>query len=378
MQAVHAPGVGGVVVEYDGEAAAFRPHEQASRAWISARLAKLKGYRYPEPEVAEGTRLYVVPVEALEPAEAANLGVASADDLFGGVVPHAFVATKSITHPLVSDPSCVPYGWSTSFAPTVRDIVLDGYTAFSVEDARCAGRLLLKKGAARIKPSGAKGSLGQATVHAARELDETLEKLEAREIARMGVVLEEEVDEMRTCSIGQVEVAGIVASYCGTQRATMNGHGAHAYGGSDLIVARGGYDALAALDLPPGLRLALEQARRFDEAALAAYPGLYKSRTNYDVLQGSTGNGSRSGVLEQSWRPGGASAAEVAALEAFQADPGLDAIKASTREVYGECGVPDGAHRIFEGVDERAGRLSKYCWIEEHGNPQGTVRDRGR
>ena len=42
-----------------------------------------------------------------------------------------------------------------------------------------------------------------------------------------------------------------------------------------------------------------------------------------------------SGVLEQSWRVGGASGAEIAALEAFRAEPALQVVRASTVEVYG-------------------------------------------
>ena len=68
-------------------------------------------------------------------------------------------------------------------------------------------------------------------------------------------------------------------------------------------------------------------------------------------------------MLEQSWRLGGASAAEIVALEAFSRDPALDAVRASTHEVHGECDLPSGAIVQFEGMDERVGPITKYALL---------------
>ena len=82
--------------------------------------------------------------------------------------------------------------------------------------------------------------------------------------------------------------------------------------------------------------------------------------------------GWRLGILEQSWRIGGASGAEVAALEAFRADPGLRALRAATVERYGEGQPrPPGATVYFDGVDERDGPMTKYALAEpQHGDPR--------
>jgi hypothetical protein len=75
-------------------------------------------------------------------------------------------------------------------------------------------------------------------------------------------------------------------------------------------------------------------------------------------------------VLEQSWRAGGASGAEVAALEAFRADPGLRAVRASTFEIYGQCHAPPpGAVVYFCGEDERVGSMTKYAVAGPYGGP---------
>src|SRR3954463_7685949 len=98
-----------------------------------------------------------------------------------------------------------------------------------------------------------------------------------------------------------------------------------------------------------------------------AFPGMILSRRNYDVAQGYDGRRQlRSGVLEQSWRIGGASGAEIAALEAFRANPALEVVRASTMEIYGDRDPPPHATVYFRGVDEEVGPMTKYAMAEPH------------
>ena len=110
-------------------------HNARTRAWIASRLAELQGvefagdfdedYRYPEP-------LYFVPKDTVCPVELARaLGIRGCHDLFGGVAPYPFVATKAITHTLDSPAAYAPAGWSDHFGERVCDVVLPGATAFS-------------------------------------------------------------------------------------------------------------------------------------------------------------------------------------------------------------------------------------------------------
>ena len=128
----------------------------------------------------------------------------------------------------------------------------------------------------------------------------------------------------------------------------------------------GDFDALLALTLPEDIRLAIAQARAYDDAATQCFDGLFASRRNYDVAQGLDAAGHRrSGVLEQSWRLGGASGAEIGALEAFRADPSLRTVRAMSREVYGEApALPANAAVYFSGNDPHVGPLTKYAWTE--------------
>lgn len=94
----------------------------------------------------------------------------------------------------------------------------------------------------------------------------------------------------------------------------------------------------------------VEQACRYDRFIAAAYPGLHISRRNYDVVSGDDGQaGAVCGVLEQSWRVGGATPAELAAIASFQDDASLQWVRASTHEIY--QGEPPADAQIYYRAD---------------------------
>lgn len=371
-----APQERGTVVVYPGNAQrAPCSHESATYCEVARRLATIKGYDYGGLFDASCTYdgpVYFVPSDTFVSLEAARaLGIHHEQHLFGGVVPYPFIATKTITHALPAPGAKAPPGWSPELAQRVHDVVLPGYSVFSIDDARDAGAALLRQGAVRVKMASGIGGLGQWVVADAGELDACLDALDAQEVARDGLVCERNLAQVETLSVGQVRVGELLASYCGTQRLTTNNAGEEVYGGSDLIVARGDFDALLQLDLAPPALQAIAQARAYHAAVLQTYPSMFASRCNYDVAQGRDEAGRRySGVLEQSWRIGGASGAEVAALAAFRDDPALASVRASTVEVYGgDANVPADAVLYFQDVDERAGPITKYSTLAPHANP---------
>lgn len=364
----------GDVVVYREPTSDRAAHDHATCREIARKLAAIKGYRYAgdyDNRARYPRALYFVPTDTLIGVEQARaLGIAGEHDLFGGIAPHPFVATKSISHPLVDDDACAPDGWSEAFAQQVRASVLHGFSAFSVDDAMRAAIRLFAHGPVRVKQALGIGGHGQAVATDRQALERALAELDPDEVLRYGISLEQDLVDVTTYSVGQVRVDDLVASYCGTQRLTQNNTGKEVYGGSDLLVARGEFDALLALNPVPAMRSAIDQARRYDSAAFECFAGLVASRRNYDVAQGADARGhARSGVLEQSWRVGGASGAEVAALAAFRADPALAVVRASSTEVYGtDASLPPHATVYFQGDDERAGPLTKYSLIEPHGH----------
>jgi hypothetical protein len=153
-------------------------------------------------------------------------------------------------------------------------------------------------------------------------------------------------------------------AYHGTQRSVTNNHGLSVYGGSHLICVRGGWAELENLPMDAGAKLAVRQARAYDHNA-ARYPGFFASRRNYDVGQGIDGLGQRrSGVLEASWRSGGASTAEVAALIEFERDSALQVVEATSIKQFGNpCKIPPGAVVHFQGDDPEDGPLLRYTVV---------------
>ena len=90
---------------------------------------------------------------------------------------------------------------------------------------------------------------------------------------------------MSTLSLGKVAVDRLTVSYVGTQDETPDNEGRNVYGGSDLTVVRGGWEALHRLEVDPVARQAIAQAIAYDSAAVE-FPGFVASRRNYDVAVG--------------------------------------------------------------------------------------------
>src|SRR5258706_7494193 len=197
----------GTVVTYSCRAC--RAHESATLHELARRLAALKGYDFAE-EYDNGARpypgpLYFVPNDTLVGIDSAQkLGIRNEQDLFGGVVPFAFAATKTITHALPAADSRAPEGWSREFTSSVRDVVLPGCSAFTRCDARSAGARLLELGRVRIKRPAGIGGLRPVGGDDARALDGQLASLADDARSRAGLVLQQDMTDIVTHSVRHV------------------------------------------------------------------------------------------------------------------------------------------------------------------------------
>ena len=361
----------GSVVLGIGRDAAHSSHEAAAHAAIAQQLADLLDYDFAGayvPGQSYAGPLYFVPGDVLTGLDTADAcGIRSTSDLFGGVVPDRVMASKAITHPLVEDPTRAPEGWSAAFAERVRAVVLPGYSAYAPADARLAGRALLQRGPVRIKPAHGNAGRGQRVASDIGELDTIVGAFDEEALARDGLVLETDLVDLTTWSVGQVRVGHHTIAYYGTQWLTRDNAGEVAYGGSSLRVHRGGFDALLRESLPPPVRAAAAQAQLYDEAARQCFPRMFASRRNYDVVQGKDHRGQpHAGVLESSWRIGGASGAEAAALLRFHDEPGRRWLGVRSEERYGtDATPPPGASVLFHGADPVVGPLLKFTLVED-------------
>jgi hypothetical protein len=189
----------GIVAAFPRRARASE-HEVASLDAQAARLAALLGRRYvpdyrPSRHGGGVVPYYVPDLTIIGARRAAVLGIVSETDLYGGVAPHAFVATKSISHGLVGPQASRPASWSMALADMLGDAVLEGYTAFCPEDALAAGRRLLARGTVRVKPADATAGRGQVVVRSLDALQAALAEQSPRLMQRLGLVLEEDLEE---------------------------------------------------------------------------------------------------------------------------------------------------------------------------------------
>ena len=351
-------------------------HEAATGQWIGERLAALLGFEYGGVHAQDASYRaspFFVPDTTLLMSEAHELGIHGPGQLLGGVVPHPFVATKSITHPLVEGARVVPEGWSNTLGTALDEVTLPGFTAFGAEDAARAARQLFEQGLpARIKRADGIGGLGQSVATDRKSLDAALAHLDPQSLARVGAVVELNLKPVKTYSIGTVVVGPHRIAYFGTQRLTRNRRGMAVYGGSTLSCLRGDLgDLLATLD-DEAERRVLRCAIRYDAEVSRAYPEFFASRRNYDVALGVDPSGvPRTGVLEQSWRIGGATPAEILALEAMHLDPQLTRVSVSTHEVYEMIDAPLGAQVYFRGEDPAVGPMTKYALLDAQDDAHG-------
>ncbi|WP_136477313.1 DUF3182 family protein [Pseudomonas sp. DG56-2] len=347
-------------------------HEHSVHLAIAERLAQLLNTQVIKPaqSLSADDNYYFLPTETLIDTDRyQHLGITSDRDLFGGLVSRPYMATKAISHPLPAN-ARYPLGWTDDFARQASDALLRGYTVFSLADAMCAAELLLRTGPLRIKPVRAKAGRGQIVASTLHEVEQALKSRCEKDLAIWGLVLEENLTQVQTFSVGQALVAGIQCSYYGTQQLTHDHAGEEVYGGSDLVVVRGSYDTLLQLELEQPIRLAITQARTYEQAAVRNFPGFIASRRNYDVARGLNSQGQpKSGVLEQSWRIGGASSAEILAIQAFASDASLTRVRASTHEVFDEPLVPADATIFYQGDDSELGRICKYARLRDYDHP---------
>ena len=223
---------------------------------------------------------------------------------------------------------------------------------------------LLPLGSIRAKEPLGDGGYGQTTLAGIGELEAFLEKLSLEKIGCHGLVLETHLHQAATRSVGQTMIGDRMITYHGTQRSITNNRGLSVYAGSHLTCVRGGWKKLEELSMDAKTRLVVSQARTYDRNA-DRYPGFLASRRNYDVGQGMDGHGQwRSGVFEASWRSGGASTAELAALMALAEDPTLQVVEATSAKQFGRrTTIPPGAVIHFHGDDPEDGPLLRYTLV---------------
>jgi hypothetical protein len=199
-------------------------HEVETNRALARWLAQILGLKFGgsyDPQQHGGRDLYLLPTQTLVGAAAARqLGVKGPGDLWGGYVEHDFICTKAISHGLLNYKAHAPQGWAPLFSERVRSVVLDGLSVFSFEDARPAAEHLLYTGPIRLKPIHACAGRGQEVIEQPRPVRRSPRPARSQKLFSEGVVLEQDLDQVITHSVGQSFIGDKLLSYCGDQYLT--------------------------------------------------------------------------------------------------------------------------------------------------------------
>src|SRR6185436_3044946 len=131
----------------------------------------------------------------------------------------------AIIHKVPAAKATRPKGWNVRFTDLVEEFALPGYTAFDKREAYAAGEQLLQSGPIRLKDVFAAGGAGQVVVCNSDALRRELDRFSPEGRTHWAVVLESNLEQIVTYSVGQIYLGGITISYWGTQRLTCDNCG---------------------------------------------------------------------------------------------------------------------------------------------------------
>lgn len=318
-------------------------------------------------ELKDLAACYYLPNQILLQDQAIALGIYSLNDLYGGVVPYEFLKDKSLTHPIYHISMNRPEGWNNQLGVYLKPYVLDGFSAFTTQDVLWAAQGMIDSGPIRLKLASTTSEQSHWVFSHHAEFIKFINQMQDHPLFKQGMVVEEDLRNTTTFSIGQTEIGGLLISYCGEHVLTTNLNGEKTYGGANLFVVRGNYNQLHDALTFPIHREALHLTRQYEQLIFETFPLLYASRRNYTVLYGVNAKRQvRLGVLKPSWCMGNTSMAELLALEAFCATPKLKSINTWTRDHYVETFSCLTSSELAHDLDESpVGFIVKYAGVDD-------------
>ena len=174
-------------------------------------MAALTGFAYAgeyDPSTRYPGRVYFVPATQWLALSGSPVGIAGEHDLFGGVVPYPFVATKVITHPLEQPKALAPKGWSDTFPQPGAKRGAGGQFGLYQSKPMLPVNVFWSAGLSAQAGSRDRRR-GQKVIRSLTELAEALAAIDTAELADAGLVLEENLTAVTTYSVGQVRVADL-------------------------------------------------------------------------------------------------------------------------------------------------------------------------
>lgn len=308
---------------------------------IAQRIAHHMGLPYkPAPlfHTSPEENAYIVPGVTLDTATAAKLLIKNEADIYGVAVPNFDMIGKSILHQTVS--SNAPPFYDSAFARIVEQngLVLPGITGFSAQDLLDSYRVVgAPSSGLRLKQSNESDGNGQHEIMGIEHLRELLNAIGPSELANHGAIIEPNLKQKRTNSVGFFKLGSDQYVFVADQ---LNGNADERdmyLGGENIVVTRGEFQALD--DLLMRLRdprqEIVSKAMGFLKHYFEYFPNSMTSRLSVDVLSGShAGFGKLSGVTDITGRLGGLCPATILAAQHLQDNPRHEAVVAEVHLNY--------------------------------------------
>ncbi len=312
----------------------------------------------PYGGIAEPSReTYSLHGGSLTPRKAAQLAIAGANDLYGAVVTDAEQIHKSMFHPSISGKDTSSFH-SADLARGLEktEAVLPGVTAFRPEDLVDYLREMQGTGKKyRLKiPNASDGEGQHGGITTVAELRKGMQLVGTQRIGIDGIVLEEEIIDPQTISVGSVVLGGEVYSFHLRQKDEVIAEGdkkrTRYLGAENIVVSRGSLSDISLTEGSPE-EIAREKAATFEQL----YQGHLNptlSRWSVDVVM----NDRQAGITDlTAGRVGGTDPGLVLAVRELHNDPKLKTVTADVTLDYGkQKDVPEGAWVFINKRDLRA------------------------
>lgn len=326
-----------VGINLDGAHVEYREFIRERNGNVARCIADYLGLDFLERQVKDNIGVYVVPAVTLERDRAEYLGIYSPEDFYGGSVGHVQQAGKSVLHRTMS--SNIPGFYSGDFVGKVDEFVLPGVTGFSREDLIAGYMKFMNKDCdMRLKLPGESDGNGQYVARSKIELMDLLCMHEDGCINEHGLVLEANVNEPRTLSVGYAQIGRDMFSFLVNQKEDKVNEGGHErsrYRGAQVRVVRGELGELQKLKKldrreKEAIRTSLGFSRIYKEEM-----GVVASRLSFDHISGFDSNGNEiGGITDITARLGGTCPAVMLAAGRFKGEPDLAVVDAEVNLNY--------------------------------------------
>ena len=260
-------------------------------------------------------------------------GINDKNDFYGLLIDKIGHVHKAILHK--TNTVNTPDFYSVNFSKIVEDLVLPGVTVFSKEGIEKAYKEIgYVSRAVRIKIPNESDGRDQFTVENQTELRTVINKLQEEKISTEGLVLEVNLYDQNTISVGYCDLQGERYSFLALQKNDVAPEdGRDRYMGAKIRVVRGNISNLSAIANNRNEEIAIIKSQKFDQFYSYFNPSI--SRISYDCLFGKTSKeDSLSGITDITGRLGGTCPALIMAACEFKTHNQLSKIEAKVTLNY--------------------------------------------